>query len=85
MFYIGQKVVCIDDKIKTIGVGELKEDTIYTVEGFNDYDEGLILREIKSPSHLGAYLNERFIPLSAYSKNAEALEQLFKELDLRVN
>ena len=85
MFYIGQKVVCIDDKIKKFRVGELKEDTIYTVKGFNDYDKGLILREIKSPAHHGAYLNERFIPLSAYSKNAEALEQLFKELDLQVN
>jgi hypothetical protein len=85
MYYIGQKVVCIDDKIQNYAMGNLKENTIYTVKGFNPIDDGLILSETKGDGGFGAYLRERFMPLTNYCKMIEAIEQLFKELHLQVN
>ena len=85
MYYIGQKVVCIDDKRQNYDMGNLKENTIYTVKGFHPRDGGLILNEAKGDGGFGAYLKERFMPLTEFSKVQEAAEQLFKELDLQVN
>jgi len=60
-FKIGEKVVCINDKRRWYKLGGLKKNEIYTVIGFNPYDDGLILREIKSPkSGYNAYAANRF-------------------------
>ena len=60
-FKIGDKVVCINDKRRWFKLGGLKKNEIYTVIGFNPYDDGLILREIKSPkSGFNAYAANRF-------------------------
>lgn len=84
MYKVGQKVVCINDKQQNRG-GKLIENTIYTIEGFNPFDNGLILMEEKGGGCFGAFRNDRFMPLTEYSKAQEAIEQLFKELDLQVN
>lgn len=85
MWNIGQKVVCIDDKRQYHELGALQEDCIYTITGFNHYDGGLVLAETTASGPYGAYLKERFIPLTEYTENQEAVEELFKELDLQVN
>jgi hypothetical protein len=85
MYYIGQKVVCIDDKRQNYAMGNLKENTIYTVKRFHPRDGGLILHEAKGDGGFGAYLSERFMSLTDYCKQTEAIEQLFKELNLQVN
>ena len=60
-FEIGEKVVCVNDKRRWFKLGGLKKNEIYTVVGFNPYDDGLILREIKSPkSGFNAYAANRF-------------------------
>ncbi len=60
-FKIGEKVVCINNKRRWYKLGGLKRNEIYTVVGFNPYDDGLILREIKSPkSGFHAYSENRF-------------------------
>lgn len=60
-FKIGERVVCINDKRRWYKLGGLKKHEIYTVVGFNPYDDGLILREIKSPkSGFNAYAANRF-------------------------
>lgn len=54
-FKIGEKVVCVDP------IDELLKGEIYTVEGFNSYDGGLILKEVKSKvGRKGAFKKERF-------------------------
>ena len=59
MFKQGQKVVCINDKIKHIDrpMGALREDGIYTVIGMNGV--GVWLKEIKAPV-TGHFYVERF-------------------------
>lgn len=60
-FKIGEKVICINDKRKWFKLGGLKKNEMYTVIGFNPYDDGLILREIRSPkSGFNAYAANRF-------------------------
>ena len=60
-FKIGEKVICVDAKRKWFKLGGLKENEMYTVIGFNPYDDGLILRETKSPkSGFNAYAASRF-------------------------
>jgi len=60
-FEIGEKVVCINDKKRWFGLGGLKKNEMYTITGFNPYDDGLILKEIKSPkSGFNAYAANRF-------------------------
>ena len=60
-FKIGEKVVCINDKRKWFKLGGLKKNEMYTIIGFNPYDDGLILRETKSPkSGFNAYAANRF-------------------------
>ena len=60
-FKIGETVVCINAKKRWYKLGELKENEMYTVMGFNPYDGGLILREVKSRrSGYHAYAADRF-------------------------
>ena len=60
-FKIGEKVVCINDKRRWYKLGGLKKHEIYTIVGFNPYDDGFILKEIKSPkSGFNAYSASRF-------------------------
>jgi len=48
-FKIGEIVVCVNAKRRWYRLGGLQEDEMYTVTGFNPYDGGLILKEVKSP------------------------------------
>jgi len=60
-FEIGEVVVCINARRKWYKLGGLKKNELYTVEGFNPYDGGLILKEAKSPtSGYNAYRVNRF-------------------------
>ncbi len=60
-FEIGDKVVCLNAKRRMFQLGGLKENEIYTIIGFNPFDGGLILREVKSPqSGFNAYARDRF-------------------------
>jgi len=60
-FEIGDKVVCLNAKRRLFNVGGLTENEIYTIIGFNPFDGGLILREVKSPkSGFQAYARDRF-------------------------
>ncbi len=60
-FEIGEKVVCTNDSKRWFKLGGLKKGEIYTIAGFNPYDGGLILKEVKSPrSGYNAYRMDRF-------------------------
>jgi len=60
-FKIGEIVVCINAKGRWYKLGKLKENEMYTVVGFNPYDGGLILSEVKSRwSGHKAYRVDRF-------------------------
>ncbi len=60
-FEIGEKVVCTNDSKRWFKLGGLKKGEMYTIAGFNPYDGGLILEEVKSPrSGFNAYRAERF-------------------------
>lgn len=60
-FKIGEKVVCVDASIgvitreKTLCVNE-----IYTIDGFNPYSGGLILKEVKPNTTYQSYSKDRF-------------------------
>ena len=61
MFKIGEMVVCVDARRRWYKLGNLKENEMYTVVGFNPYDDGLILKETKSiRSGYNAYARDRF-------------------------
>ncbi len=61
MFKIGEIVVCINAKRNWYRLGGLQKNEMYTVTGFNPYDEGLILKEVKSPSSAyHAFASNRF-------------------------
>lgn len=61
MFKIGEQVVCVDARRRWYKLGNLKENEMYTVVGFNPYDDGLILKETKSVrSGYNAYARDRF-------------------------
>ncbi|MDY7395888.1 hypothetical protein UMM65_11580 [Aureibaculum sp. 2210JD6-5] len=61
MFKIGEIVVCVDARRRWYKLGNLKEKEMYTVVGFNPYDDGLILKETKSlKSGYNAYARDRF-------------------------
>ena len=61
MFKIGEIVVCVDARRRWYKLGNLKENEMYTVVGFNPYDDGLILKETKSiKSGYNAYAKDRF-------------------------
>ena len=60
-FEIGEKVVCVNDRRKWFKLGGLKKNEMYTIIGFNPYDDGLVFREIRSPkSGFNAYAASRF-------------------------
>jgi len=60
-FEIGEIIVCTDAKRRWYRLGGLKKGELYTVEGFNPYDGGVILKESKSPSSgYHAYRADRF-------------------------
>ncbi|MBJ2174864.1 hypothetical protein JBL43_11490 [Aureibaculum sp. A20] len=61
MFKIGEMVVCVDARRRWYKLGNLKENEMYTVVGFNPYDDGLVLKETKSiRSGHNAYARDRF-------------------------
>ena len=81
MFKIGEKVVCINP------IGNLTENKIYTVEGFNSYDNGLILKEIKSIKYVGAFKSFRFRKLDyEFAENllSEIAKDFMKEENLKI-
>ncbi len=60
-FKIGETVVCVNARRKWYKLGALKENEMYTIIGFNPYDGGLILKEVKSKrSGYNAYRVDRF-------------------------
>ena len=60
-FKIGEIVVCINAKRRWYRLGGLQLNEMYTVTGFNPYDGGLILKEVKSPrSAYHAFTSNRF-------------------------
>lgn len=60
-FEIGEVVVCINAKRRWYRLGGLTKNEMYTVVGFNPYDGGLILDEVKSKrSGHQAYRADRF-------------------------
>jgi len=60
-FEIGETVVCINAKRRWYKLGGLQLNEMYTVTGFNPYDGGLILKEVKSPtSAYHAFASNRF-------------------------
>jgi hypothetical protein len=60
-FEIGEIVVCVNAKRRWYKLGGLQENEMYTVTGFNPYDGGLILKEVKSPkSGYNAFAASRF-------------------------
>ncbi len=60
-FKIGEIVVCINAKRRWYRLGGLQLNEMYTVTGFNPYDGGLILKEVKSPrSAHHAFTSNRF-------------------------
>lgn len=60
-FKIGEIVVCINARKRWYKLGGLKANEMYTVTGFNPYDGGLILKEVKSKrSGFNAYAADRF-------------------------
>lgn len=60
-FKIGEIVVCVNAKGRWYKLGKLKKNEMYTVVGFNPFDGGLILNEVKSRwSGHNAYRVDRF-------------------------
>ena len=60
-FKVGEIVVCINDHKRWYKLGGLKKNEMYTITGFNPYDNGLILKEAKSPrSGYHAFRADRF-------------------------
>lgn len=61
IFKEGEIVVCINDHKRWYKLGGLKKNEMYTIAGFNPYDDGLILKEVKSPtSGYNAFRANRF-------------------------
>jgi len=65
-FYVGQSVICVNDIEEHADLRGLQVNHIYTVEGFNEYDGGLILFEVKSEAYKGSYNKKRFVTLGEY-------------------
>ena len=60
-FEIGEVVVCVNARRRWYKLGGLKRGEMYTITGFNPYDDGLVLKESKSPrSGYNAYRADRF-------------------------
>ena len=79
MFKIGEIVVCVDARRRWYKLGNLKENEMYTVVGFNPYDDGLILKETKSiRSGYNAYARDRFRKVD-YNFAEQVLNKLQEE------
>jgi len=61
IFEIGEIVVCTNAKRRWYRLGGLQVNEMYTITGFNPFDGGLILKEVKSPgSAYHAFASNRF-------------------------
>ncbi|RPD97703.1 hypothetical protein EGM88_07885 [Aureibaculum marinum] len=79
MFKVGEIVVCVNAKRRWYRLGGLRENEMYTVTGFNPYDGGLILKEVKSPrSGYHAFAANRFRKVD-YAFATKVLEELQAE------
>ena len=82
-FKIGESIVCINDKRRWYRLGGLQVNEIYTVTGFNPYDGGLILKEVKSPrSAYHAYASNRFRKVD-YAFAEKVIAELQKQHNLK--
>ncbi|PID69550.1 MAG: hypothetical protein CSA39_00050 [Flavobacteriales bacterium] len=80
MFKKGEIVVCVDAKKRWYKLGGLKKGEMYTIKGFNPYDGGLILEEVKSPSSgYHAYAANRFRKVD-YNFADDVLSQMIQEM-----
>lgn len=76
MFKVGEIVVCVNSKRRWYRLGGLQQNEMYTVTGFNPYDGGLILKEVKSPrSGYNAFAASRFRKVD-YNFAANILEEM---------
>ena len=76
MFKIGEIVVCMNARRRWYKLGGLEKNEMYTVIGFNPYDDGLILKEVKSPgSGYNAFAASRFRKVD-YNFAASVLEEM---------
>lgn len=89
MFYVGQKVVCIDDSNIEIIYGEVtpvKGET-YTVREIYDNDCVRLLEVVNKPYPYSAgfmecaFLMKRFAPLETYGETYSIAIQLIQELE----
>ncbi len=81
-YKLGEVVVCINAKGRWYKLGRLKKNEMYTIIGFNPYDEGLILDEVKSRfSGHKAYRADRFrkVDYSFVKKVLIAIEPMKQE------
>ena len=80
-FKIGEVVVCVNAKRRWYRLGGLKKNEMYTIVGFNSYDGGLILDEVKSPkSGQNAYRADRFRKVDYEFANTVVNEMKPKEV-----
>ena len=80
-FEIGEIVVCTNARRRWYRLGGLKKNEMYTIEGFNPYDGGLILKEVKSPkSGYNAYKASRFRKVD-YSFAENLLDNLQPQIE----
>lgn len=86
-FKIGEIVVCINAKRRWYRLGGLQLNEMYTVTGFNPYDGGLILKEVKSPrSAYHAFASNRFRKVDySYSEKLQFELQSQQEPILQAN
>lgn len=86
-FKIGEIVVCINAKRRWYRLGGLQLNEMYTVTGFNPYDGGLILKEVKSPrSAYHAFASNRFRKVDyTYSEKLQFELQSQQEPILQAN
>ena len=76
MFKVGEIVVCTNARRRWYKLGGLRKNEMYTVKGFNPYDGGLILEEVKSPgSGYNAFAANRFRKVD-YAFAARLLEEM---------
>jgi len=81
IFKIGETVVCTNAKRRWYRLGGLQENEMYTITGFNPYDGGLILKEVKSPSSAyNAFAANRFRKVD-YSFAENLMEELHQQLE----
>ena len=80
-FKKGEVVVCTNAKRRWYRLGGLQENEMYTVIGFNPYDGGLMLKEVKSPtSAYHAFASNRFRKVDYYFA-----EKLLEEFQTQIH